>query len=319
MSSTNDIGVVLPRNLPAHQVLPFARRADELGFDQLWVVEDLGFRGGIAQAAAVLAATPRIRVGIGILPAAARSVVYTAMELTTLAELFGDRVIAGIGHGMPGWMRQAGVWPASPLTLLEEYSTALGALLRGEEVTVEGRYVRLRGVRLEMVCDVVPPLLGGVRGPKSLALAGRVLDGVVLAEPVTEGYLASTLANLGPGSHQLVAYNVAAVDDSPAVARDRVRPSLEWIGEPDWALHIASSPFAAEFAAHRAAAADQADFAARLPDEWVDALAVVGTPAAAGARIAALHAAGADSVVLIPAGEPLEALESLARALPPRP
>src|SRR5215217_8201800 len=63
------IGVMLPRDLPAAHVLPYARRAEELGFDELWVVEDLGFRGGVAQAGAVLGATERIVVGIGIMPA----------------------------------------------------------------------------------------------------------------------------------------------------------------------------------------------------------------------------------------------------------
>src|SRR5690349_17446064 len=110
-------GVMLPRDLHASSVLDFARRADELGFDELWVVEDLGFRGGIAQAGAVLAATSRIVVGIGILPAAARNAAFAAMELGTLAQLFPGRLIAGIGHGMPDWMRQVGAWPRSPLTL----------------------------------------------------------------------------------------------------------------------------------------------------------------------------------------------------------
>ena len=63
---------MLPRDLPATDVLPFAHAADALGFAELWVVEDCFFRGGIAQAAAVLASTPRIHVGIGILPAAVR-------------------------------------------------------------------------------------------------------------------------------------------------------------------------------------------------------------------------------------------------------
>ncbi|MET0773833.1 MAG: LLM class flavin-dependent oxidoreductase, partial [Candidatus Limnocylindrales bacterium] len=75
------IGVMLPRDLPATQVLEFARRAERLGFDEVWVVEDLGFRGGIAQAGAVLASTERIIVGIGILPAGARNAAFAAMEL----------------------------------------------------------------------------------------------------------------------------------------------------------------------------------------------------------------------------------------------
>ncbi|MEK8170665.1 LLM class flavin-dependent oxidoreductase [Streptomyces sp. M19] len=102
------------RDLPARDVLPYARQAEDLGFEQLWVVEDLGWRGGIAQAASVLASTTNITVGIGILPAGARNVCFAAMELATLAQLHPGRLIAGVGHGMPDWMRQAGSWPASP-------------------------------------------------------------------------------------------------------------------------------------------------------------------------------------------------------------
>lgn len=305
------IGVLLPRDLPADRILPFARTADRLGFDQLWVVEDCFYRGGVAQASAVLAATERITVGIGILPAAARNAVFTAMELATLAELFPGRVLAGIGHGMPGWMRQVGADPASRLTMLAEHLSAVRALLRGERVTVDGRYVRLAGAKLENPPGTAPPVLAGVRGPKSLAVSGKHADGTILAEPVTPEYLAAAREQIAaPGDHTIVAYAVAAVGpDAHAV----VRPALEWIGEPDWAPHLAPTPFAGEVARLRAAAASRAEFAASLPGELVEQLAVVGTREAARRRIRELHAAGADAVVLVPAGpDPLAALETLA-------
>ncbi|MCJ1695285.1 LLM class flavin-dependent oxidoreductase [Rathayibacter caricis] len=309
------VGLLLPRDLPASQVLPYARRAEAAGFDELWVVEDLGFRGGVAQAAAVLAATERIVVGIGILPAAARAAAFTAMELGTLAELFPGRVHAGIGHGMPHWMRGLRIWPASPLTLLEEQFDAVRSLLSGEETTRDGRYVAVDSLRLETPPTVLPPLLAGVRGPRSLELAGRIADGVVLAEPVTPEYLATARGHLGTGG-RVVAYNVAAVDVDASAARDLVRPGLEWIGEPDWAPHIDPLPFAAEFRALRERSADRAAFVRDLPDEWVDQLAVVGTPSAARARIAQLHDAGAASVVLMPSGpDASAALDQLARVL----
>lgn len=310
------VGIMLPRDLPAADVLTYARRAEALGFDELWVVEDLGFRGGIAQAAAVLAATERIVVGIGILPAAVRTAAFAAMELGTLAELFPGRVHAGVGHGMPEWMRGLGVWPASPLTLLDEYLDALRSLLSGEETTrAAGRYVQVDALRLETPPRVIPPLLAGVRGPRSLELAGRIADGAILAEPVTPEYLARARAQMvTPG--RVVAYNVAAVADDPAAARATARPALEWIGEPDWAPHIEPLPFAEEFARLRERSADRAAFVRDLPDEWVDRLAVVGTPDAARARIAELHAAGAASIVLMPAGtDAVAAMEALARVL----
>jgi alkanesulfonate monooxygenase SsuD/methylene tetrahydromethanopterin reductase-like flavin-dependent oxidoreductase (luciferase family) len=54
------------------------------------------------------------------------------------------------------------------------------ALLRGETVDSEGRYVRLRGVALDHPPRTVPPVSLGVRGPKSLRLSGRCADGTVI-------------------------------------------------------------------------------------------------------------------------------------------
>jgi alkanesulfonate monooxygenase SsuD/methylene tetrahydromethanopterin reductase-like flavin-dependent oxidoreductase (luciferase family) len=310
------VGVMLPRDLPAAQFRAYAQRAEELGFDELGVGEDCFFRGGIAQAAAVLAMTERIRVGIGILPAAVRNAAFTALEVSTLAELFPGRVDVGIGHGMPGWMRQVGAWPASPLTMLGEHLEAVRAILGGARTSTDGRYVSLDGVQLESV-PPAPRILAGVRGPKSLALAGRSADGTVLAEPVTPEYVAEALRHIAPTrEHRIVAYCIAVVDDSADAARDAARPALEWIGEPDWDVHIAPLPFADEFRALRRASPRRADFVAAMPDAWVDQLAVVGTVDGARMRIGQLHDAGVTTTVLIPVGpDPLVALENLARVL----
>lgn len=317
MTRLPSLGVVLPRDVPTGDLLPFVHEAEALGLDELWIVEDCFFRGGVAQAAVALATTRRLRVGIGILPAAARNVAFAALELATLAELYPGRLVAGLGHGMPGWIRQVGAWPSSPLTLLEEQLTALRALLHGEEVTTHGRHVRLDGVRLESPPAVPPPVVAGVRGPRSLALAGRCADGVVLAEPGTPSYLRAAREQAGGRADlRVVAYEVGAVDDDAAVARAHARAALRWVGEPDWAVHLVGLPFADALARLRASHTDLDAFAAALPDAWVDELAVVGTPADARRRLGQLADAGADSVVLIPAGpDPLAALRSLGRVV----
>ncbi|AGZ43867.1 LLM class flavin-dependent oxidoreductase [Actinoplanes friuliensis] len=292
-----NLGVMLPRDLPPEQVLPYARRAEEAGFAELWVVEDLGFRGGIAQAAAVLAATTSIHVGIGVLPVGARNVAFAAMECTSLAELFPGRVTIGVGHGMPDWMRSVGAWPASPLRALEDYVRTLRDHLRGEAGPA-----------------VVPDVLTGVRGPKSLKVSGAVADGTVLAEPVTPEYVRWALDRIAAERpHRIVAYNACAVDEDENRALATVRPALAWIGEPDWAPHLAPLPFAAEFAALRARCASREEFTDRLPAGWVRQLSIVGTPGQARTRLDELAAAGVTTSVLIPAAaDPLAALEGLA-------
>jgi len=317
---TPSIGVVAPPDLAIDRLVPFAVRAEQLGYDELWVVEDCFYQGGIAQAAVALARTDRIRVGVGILPAGARNSAFACLDLATLANLFPGRLLVGIGHGMPRWMQQTGAWPASPLTLLREYLGAVRSILAGECVTVSGDHVRLRDVQLAAPPRVVPPVFAGVRGPRSLAVSAELADGTILAEPVTPEYLRAVRVHTDAAGrrHEIVAYNVAAVDDSADRARATARRGLLAIGDPEWAPHIAPLPFAAEFVALREAAASRQEFAASLPDTWVDQLAVVGTPAGARARLAELAAAGADHLVLIPAGsDTMAGLESLARVLPP--
>jgi alkanesulfonate monooxygenase SsuD/methylene tetrahydromethanopterin reductase-like flavin-dependent oxidoreductase (luciferase family) len=315
------VGVMLPPDLPAGQVLTYARRAELLGFDELWVVEDLGYRGGVAQAGAVLAVTSRLTVGIGIMPAGARNAAFAAMEIATLAQLFPGRLTAGIGHGMPDWMRQVGAWPASPLTLLREYTTAVRTLLRGEPGPVAGRYVNVEGVVIGERPQTVPPVVLGVRGHRSIAVAGQVADGLLLAEPAAPPYIADSVARLAAtAAPEVVTYDVAAVDDDGQAARDLVRPALTRIGEPDWAPHLAVLPFAADLARHRAASTGPEEFAATMPDEWVREVSLAGTPDEVSAGVAARHAAGATSVVLAPVGsDRLDALSRLAPALRGRP
>jgi 5,10-methylenetetrahydromethanopterin reductase len=212
-----------------------------------------------------------------------------------------------------------GAWPSRPLSLLEAHVTALAALLRGETVTSTG-LVELDEVALDASSrpEAVPDILLGVRGPKSLAVSGRIAAGTVLAEPSTPEYARAALEQIASARpHRLVAYNVAAVADTEAEALAQARPGLEWIGEPDWAPHIAPLDFAEAFAALRARSATRAEFVAALPDEWVARLALAGTPETVRERVRALGEAGVTSSIMIPMGDhPLAAVESLARVLP---
>jgi alkanesulfonate monooxygenase SsuD/methylene tetrahydromethanopterin reductase-like flavin-dependent oxidoreductase (luciferase family) len=175
-----ELGVVIPPDQPPERVLPTAVAAEAAGLDEVWLWEDCFAEAGIASAAAVLTATSRVRVGVGLLPVPLRNVALTAMEVATLARLFPGRFLPGVGHGVLDWMGQVGARAASPTTLLREYTDALRALLDGEEVSTDGRYVHLEGVQLRWPATPRPPVLVGARGPRTLALAGEAGDGVIL-------------------------------------------------------------------------------------------------------------------------------------------
>ncbi|ANS65039.1 oxidoreductase [Streptomyces lincolnensis] len=283
------IGVMYDRDWDPAGLPEFARRAEELGVDDLWVVEDLGWNGGVSAAAVALGATRRLRVGIGIAPAPLRSPALLAMELATLARVFPGRLVAGIGHGVRGWMEQVGVAPRSPLALLEETITAVRALLRGEKVELEGREVRLEGIQLVHPPAEPPPVVAGVVRPRSLELSGRVADGTLIAEghgPRDLEDIRALTAQGGAGpDHTLTVLSFCHVGDDPDEVARALHPVTEgqggWLGRPQ--------------------------------DE---VFTVSGTAAKAAEGVHALRAAGADTVALRVVGaEPLRQLEAVLGAL----
>ncbi|MDV3123568.1 LLM class flavin-dependent oxidoreductase [Mycobacterium sp. 21AC1] len=175
------IGIVFAPTQPPERLRAIALATEAAELEELWLWEDCFAESGLAPAAAVLAWTDRIGVGIGLLPVPLRNVALCAMEIATLARLFPGRLRPGLGHGVLDWMGQAGVRAQSPTTLLREYSTALRSLLEGQTVTTSGDYVRLDDVRLAYPPASVPPLLIGATKPKTLAIAGELGDGVLLA------------------------------------------------------------------------------------------------------------------------------------------
>ena len=181
------VALVQPADQPPQHMVEAARAAQEAGLEELWVWEDCFAASGVGAAAAILGATQDLRVGIGLMPTPLRAPSLTAMEIATLAEMFPGRFLPGLGHGVQSWMEQIGAKAASPLTLLREQVTAIGALLRGEEVSSSGRYVSLDKVQLRFPPTVIPPLLIGGRGPKTLALTGELADGIILDDEAAPG------------------------------------------------------------------------------------------------------------------------------------
>jgi alkanesulfonate monooxygenase SsuD/methylene tetrahydromethanopterin reductase-like flavin-dependent oxidoreductase (luciferase family) len=193
------IGVVFRPDFRPDTLRETAAAAERAGVAELWLWEDCFLQGGIAAAAVALASSETLTVGLGVLPAPLRNVVTTAMEIATLEAMFPGRLRVGIGHGVQDWMRQAGAAVASPLTLMREYVTSLQDLLAGRSVTVEGRYVRLDDVRLDWAPQQPVPVMIGGTGPKTLALAGEIADGVILDSRYTATTVRDALGHVTSG------------------------------------------------------------------------------------------------------------------------
>jgi alkanesulfonate monooxygenase SsuD/methylene tetrahydromethanopterin reductase-like flavin-dependent oxidoreductase (luciferase family) len=216
------LGVACLPQVPPEQLRNVAVAADGAGLEELWLWEDCFWGGAIPACSAALAWTTNLRVGVGVLPVPLRNVATAAMDAAMLHRLFPGRVTIGVGHGIQSWMRQAGVAPESPMTLLREYLAALRALLAGGRLSADGRYVHLEDVALEWPPTMSPQVLVGAIGPRTLRLSGEASDGTFLTagnspeevrrarELIAEGQAAAGRV----GGHRLVVH--LNVDDHDA-------------------------------------------------------------------------------------------------------
>ncbi len=232
------LGAVFLPSYPPERLRSVARTAEDAGLEQLWLWEDCFKEAGISMVTAALAVTDRLQVGVGVLPVPLRNVALTAMEVATLTRMFPDRAIIGIGHGVIDWMDQVGAKAASPLGLLREYTTALRALLRGERLTVEGRYIRLRDVALDWPPAVAPAILSAAEGPNTLRLAGEVADGTILTGGSTPDQVRAAIALINEGReatgrtdpHSITVYVPIAIGSGAAA---RLHADKTYFGVPD--------------------------------------------------------------------------------------
>jgi alkanesulfonate monooxygenase SsuD/methylene tetrahydromethanopterin reductase-like flavin-dependent oxidoreductase (luciferase family) len=257
------LGVVFTAKRAIPDLPEAARRAEALGYDELWLVEDCFAYGGLTAAAAALAATQRLRVGIGLLPASVRNPAIGAMEIATVAGLHPGRLDVAFGHGVESWMRQIGARPPDRIAALRHVLRTTGALLRGE--TVEN------DVALEQPPPQPPGLFVGTTGEKAIGVARECGAGVLLPEGSGTAAIEWVRGLLGGGP--VVSYAWLSVDADGDAARERLEPVVAaW---REWGLYPnLGEPFA-----------------------------VAGTPEECAQAVAGL---GADSVALVPVGDPDE-------------
>lgn len=301
-----NFGILFRRDYAPEKLYGFAQKAEQAGFDEIWVTEDCFYAGGIASAAVALASTSTIAVGVGILPAVVRNPVFTAMEIAALARIYPGRFLTGLGHGVERWMRQIGEFPASQLTALEEVTFTVRELLAGKRVDYDGKQVQLSQAELVHPPVQIPPLYLGVRGPKSLALSGKISDGTILAEYSSPAYvsLARQQIEMGKGQdnqrhHHLTVF-VLACAEVKEEARARLKPlvaSAILSGTKD--MYFSALGILPQIEKLRQGK-DVESLTPFIPDEWIDELAIFGTPKDWNLTIERYTKAGADSIVLVP-------------------
>lgn len=317
------VGVVFGSITPPEQIAQGARRAEELGFDELWFSEDCFFSGGMAGAAQILASTSRVPVGTGAVSVVTRHPALAAMEFAGLSRMHPGRVVPGVALGVRGWLDQMGLLPSKPLTVLRESVATLRALFAGEEVTVDGAAHRLSRIALDFPPQEPLPVHIGAVNAKALRLSGEIADGTILSvlagpayvrwarERIAEGAMA---AGRDPDQHRITTFALFGVDDDGARARNSVREAAALFLSAESHSALVRVPGLGDELARGVPPAEQ------IPDRWLDEFTIAGTPEECAARIQRLFDAGSSAVGLwlFPTDRSAEVAELTAREVLPR-
>jgi probable F420-dependent oxidoreductase len=138
------------------QIFDLAERAEELGFDSVWVGDSVLARPrfeALTTLAAVAARTQRVRLGTAVLLPMLRQPVVLANQVANLDLVANGRLILGVGTGgnnstVAREFAACGVPVARRIGMFEETITLMRRLWTEPEVTFQGRYFQLQSVRL---------------------------------------------------------------------------------------------------------------------------------------------------------------------------
>ncbi|HEY4024328.1 MAG TPA: LLM class flavin-dependent oxidoreductase [Pseudonocardiaceae bacterium] len=147
-----------------------ARHAEDLGFESIWVIDQLIAGTGVPlldsmiSLAAAAAVTERVRLGLGVLVLPLRPVVWTAKQVASLQHISGDRVLLGVGVGGDrhdlSWAA-AGVSRRDRGRLTDEALRLLPDLIAGRPTRL-GQQTADTQIQLSPAATVPPIIVGGM-------------------------------------------------------------------------------------------------------------------------------------------------------------
>jgi 5,10-methylenetetrahydromethanopterin reductase len=226
---STQFGLRLPPCVPSAEVADFARRAEQVGFDMVWIPDSqFLWRDVWATAALVADRTERVRIGTAVTNFETRHVAVTAGAVSTIEELSGGRLTVGVGTGDSA-VKTVGRAPTR-LARMREQIELLRTLVRGEEASWEGdgRYGG-RPMRVRHAPGRDVPVLMAASGPKALELAGELADGVIVLSGLAPQLLEHSVGHVRRGAERAgrrledlelwLAAHAAVTPDSETAAR----------------------------------------------------------------------------------------------------
>jgi probable F420-dependent oxidoreductase len=308
------LGIAIPIQHPlaVTECIQLAQRAENAGYDSIWIPEVVGADAFVLMTA-MAGVTTHLRLGTGIVPILTRTPSLLAMTAASVAQLAPGRVHVGLGISTPTIIQNwHGIPYDRPLARLRAYVTILRKALAGERVTLEDGGYALHNFRLGLPAPPQPiPIYIAALNPRMLQLAGELADGVILnwlpeeQIPWALGHLQTGVTKAG---RTLADLDIAClvrvcVTDEASAARQWLRRELTGYATVEaYRRYFQQIGFRTEVEAINAKwrVGDRSGAMAEVSERMTDRLAVFGTAAQCRARLGQFAKVGITLPIVFP-------------------
>jgi probable F420-dependent oxidoreductase len=220
-------GVTVLPDPPYTRWLELIQLAERHGFEYAWTYDShVLWQESIPLFGYAAHETSKIKLGHFVTNPGTRDPTVLASAYATLHDLTDGRMVMGIGRGDSA-RRYIGQQPVK-VAEFERACAMIRDFMNGREVAWNDKELQLKWVRPEL--PEIPMWIAGY-GPKALAVAGRVGDGVIiqLADPEIIQWIMSTArraaeeAGRDPAELKCIVGAPSHVSDDLADAREQVR------------------------------------------------------------------------------------------------
>jgi probable F420-dependent oxidoreductase len=331
-----EFGVTVLPDPPYQRLIELMQLAERQGFHYGWTYDShVLWQESIPVLTLAAAATEKIRLGHMVTNPGTREPTVLASAYATLHDISNGRMIMGIGRGDSArrYINQKPVTVAR----FEDALRMIKPFMNGQEVVWNDKELQLKWVRPEL-----PPIEMHVAGygPKALAVAGRVGDGVIiqLADPDIIQWIMDTArtsaeeAGRDPSELKCIVSAPSHISDDladareqtrwfPAMVSNHVKDLIDRYGTDGSVVPQALTDYVLarefyDYNEHSRVGAKHGEF---VSDEICDRFSILGTPELAIEKLRHLESIGVDqfNIYLMTHGQE-ETLEAYGKDIIPK-
>lgn len=175
----------LTTGVPVKLAIELSGEAENNNYHRIWIGDDILKEEVFTYTSIIANHTSRIGLGIAVVSPYAYHSFTIASASATINELLNGKFILGLGVGGKVEIEKlTGIRPKDVVTKMRNTTIIIKKIFNGEKVSFEDRTEKLVGFSLPRP-KYKTLVFYGVRGPKLLALAGEIADGVIFSVPLS--------------------------------------------------------------------------------------------------------------------------------------